>query len=290
MHLAEKYNMLPEIGHLLDKYASTLMDKGTRLDVVQLYRKAGRYVDAAKIMFELAEEELYKRSKPLKMKKLFVLAALLIEEHNRHRKLSIESAGMRNKSMFENFENDTDADVKLKMIDTAWHGAEAFHFLMLAHRQLYEGHAEAAMHTALCLKNYENILNAEDIYSIIALASSGCQAFGTCSRAFMKLESLESISQAKQQEYADLAMEIFTKHATRDPRLNHIECSSCSTIIPIWSGVCHSCGTRYPSCIVSGRLITNLASAWSCPTCHHSALYNKINLRDNCPLCHAVVK
>lgn len=46
--------MLPEIGRLLDKYASTLMDKGTRLDVVQLYRKAGRYLDAAKIMFDVS--------------------------------------------------------------------------------------------------------------------------------------------------------------------------------------------------------------------------------------------
>lgn len=290
VHLAEKYNMLPEIGRLLDKYASTLMDKGTRLDVVQLYRKAGRYLDAAKIMFDLAEEELYKRSKPLKLKKLFVLAALLVEEHNKHRRLSIDSAGMRNKSVFENFGNDSDDDVKLKIIDTAWHGAEAFHFLMLAHRQLYEGHAEAAMYTALCLKNYEDILNAEDVYSLLALSSSACQAFGTCSRAFMKLESLQSISQPKQQEYADLAMEVFTKHATRDPRSNHNECTSCSTVIPIWSGVCHSCGTRYPSCTASGRLITNLASAWSCSTCHHSAMYGEISLRDTCPLCHVAVK
>lgn len=54
MYLAEKYSMLPEIGRLLDKYASTLMDRGTRLDVVQLYRKAGQYIDAAKIMFEVS--------------------------------------------------------------------------------------------------------------------------------------------------------------------------------------------------------------------------------------------
>lgn len=56
------------------------------------------------------------------------------------------------------------------------------------------GFAEAAMHTALCLKNYEDILNTEEIYSLLSLASSACQAFGTCSRAFMKLENLESVS------------------------------------------------------------------------------------------------
>jgi WD repeat-containing protein 35 len=34
----------------------------------------------------------------------------------------------------------------------------------------------------------------EDIYSLLALASCANRAFGTCSRAFIKLESLEELA------------------------------------------------------------------------------------------------
>ena len=43
------------------------------------------------------------------------------------------------------------------------------HFLMLCQRQLYEGFVDAAMKTALHLRDYEDILNQEDIYSLLAL-------------------------------------------------------------------------------------------------------------------------
>lgn len=33
------------------------------------------------------------------------------------------------------------------MVDNAWRGAEAYHFFLLAQRQLYEGYMENAMHT-----------------------------------------------------------------------------------------------------------------------------------------------
>lgn len=34
---------------------------------------------------------------------------------------------------------DTDASADMRILDSAWRGAEAYHFLMLAHRQLYTG-------------------------------------------------------------------------------------------------------------------------------------------------------
>ena len=42
-----------------------------------------------------------------------------------------------NSLIMENL-NDS-ADLDYKMLDNAWRGAEAFHFLILAQRQLYEG-------------------------------------------------------------------------------------------------------------------------------------------------------
>ena len=56
-------------------------------------------------------------------------------------------------------------------LDNTWKGAEGYHFLMLCQRQLYEGFVDAAMKTALHLRDYEDILNQEDIYSLLALSS-----------------------------------------------------------------------------------------------------------------------
>ena len=67
-------------------------------------------------------------------------------------------------------------------LDNAWRGAEAYHFLMLCQKQLYEGFVDAAMKTALHLRDYEDILSQEDIYSLLALSSCANRAFGTTSR------------------------------------------------------------------------------------------------------------
>jgi hypothetical protein len=58
----------------------------------------------------------------------------------------------------------------------------------------FPGHADAAMKTALHLREYEDILETEDIYCILALASCANRAFGTCSKAFIRLESLEKVT------------------------------------------------------------------------------------------------
>lgn len=36
-----------------------------------------------------------------------------------------------------------------RMVDNAWRGAEAYHFFLLAQRQLYEGYMENAMRTGI---------------------------------------------------------------------------------------------------------------------------------------------
>jgi hypothetical protein len=58
-----------------------------------------------------------------------------------------------------------------RLVDNAWRGAEAYHFLMLTQRQLYEGFVDAAMKTALNLREYEDMLNPEEIYSLLGLSS-----------------------------------------------------------------------------------------------------------------------
>ncbi|KAF6214979.1 hypothetical protein GE061_009727 [Apolygus lucorum] len=277
--LAETYNMLPQIASLLDKYANTLIEKDRHLEVVQLYRKANRHLDAAKIMFQLAEKESKKRSKPVRIKKLFVLAALLVEDYQNLRNIA---SGDKSSDFMDNADG-----LDFKVVDGAWRGAEAYHFLMLAQRQLYEGHFVEAAMTSLSLKAYEDFIPIEEIYCLIALASVNAKIFGTASKAFMKLESIETFAESMREQYAELAMQVFINHPPKDPRGVFISCHTCSSPLPSWSGVCPGCESRYPVCIVTGRPLMNLTSAWTCKSCKHSASYSDIGVKQHCPLCHS---
>lgn len=44
---------MKEIKSLLSKYASHLLEKNKTLEVVELYRKAHHFLDAAKLMFKV---------------------------------------------------------------------------------------------------------------------------------------------------------------------------------------------------------------------------------------------
>jgi len=92
------------------------------------------------------------------------------------------------------FESEDGVEVDSQIVDNAWRGAEAYHFLMMAQRQLYQGLVDAAMKTALHLQEYDDLLDPEDVYCILALASCANRAFGTCSKAFIRLETLHQVS------------------------------------------------------------------------------------------------
>jgi hypothetical protein len=97
-------------------------------------------------------------------------------------------------------------------MDRAWRGAEASHFWMLAHRQLYSGDAQAAMRTALNLRRFDGVLPTRGVYSLLALAALCAGFFGQCSKAFMKLENLVDASEAEREAYVELAAAIFNAH------------------------------------------------------------------------------
>lgn len=290
VELARLYQ-LPEISNLLAKYATHLLEKNRIMEAVELYRKANHFLSAAKLLYQLAENEAQKKANPMRIKKLNVLAALLVEEHNSHkRQLTPGSAGGKSKALMGMFDSDDNLEVDSKIVDNAWRGAEAYHFLMLAQKQLYEGSVDAAMKTALHLQDYEDILDPEDIYCILALASCANRAFGTCSRAFIQLESLEKIPSERRQEYEQLATDIFTKYTPKDPRGTRAECSNCGSVVQDWSWVCQSCDTRFPACTATGRPLTSMSNMWTCNVCKHLASYNDASVRDNCPLCHSPVQ
>ena len=101
------------------------------------------------------------------------------------------------------------------------------------------------------------------------------------------MEALSELSEEAKEEYQQLAMDIFVKHSPKDSRSNRSECTSCETMIPDWCGVCPSCNTRFPVCVVTGRPLMDLSSAWTCLTCHHRAAEQDVAMRQHCPFCHA---
>ena len=84
MELAKKYNQPTQISSLLAKYASHLLEEDKVFQAIELYRKANHFLEGAKLLFNLASAETKKRSGPLRIKKLYVLGALLVEEHQQN--------------------------------------------------------------------------------------------------------------------------------------------------------------------------------------------------------------
>lgn len=296
IELAKRHN-IKEIDTLLAKYATHLLEKNKTLDAIELYRKANHFIDAAKLLFKVAGEVSDAKTNPLRAKKLYVLAALLVENYHEHVKMTNmkTASGKDKKSKREAtsalaglLEEDAIATDESKIIDNAWRGAEAYHFFLLAQRQMYEGAIDAAMKTALRLSDYEDVLDPVCINSLLALVSCANRAFGTCSKAFIKLESIESLTQEQKDAYEELALEIFTKHSPKDSRGNKAECTNCETMIPDWSQVCPNCDIKFPTCIVSGRPLLEY-QFWMCGTCKHRAYEQEINALNHCPLCHAPI-
>ncbi|KAM9319056.1 WD repeat-containing protein 35 isoform 2-T2 [Pholidichthys leucotaenia] len=279
VELARNHNM-KEIKSLLSKYASHLLEKNKTLEAVELYRKARHFLEAAKLMFKMADEEAKKRSRPLRVKKLYVLAAHLVENYHQQVKMAQQSKAKGKKSeatlalagLLE--EDATSADSRI--IDNAWRGAEAYHFFLLSQRQLYTGNAENAMLTALHLRDYEDVIPAVEIYSLLAVCSATCRAFAICSQAFVCLESLESLETDQRQQYEDLALQIFTKHPPKNTRALEQD-------RPLEGGE-----EKLPTCIVTGLPIQQY-QFWLCGVCKHCATEDKISNYSCCPLCHSVI-
>src|SRR5690606_12101327 len=122
-----------------------------------------------------------------------------------------------------------------KSLDNPWRGAEAFHFFMLAQRQLYEENLHDALNTSCRLMEYDDILDKKEVYSLIALTAFYVGNYQMCSKAFSKLESLESISSQEREAYKNLAISIFVKHPPKSGiKSPEHKCPNCSGTIHEW--------------------------------------------------------
>ena len=64
---------------------------------------------------------------------------------------------------------------------------------------------------ALVLRDYEDYIPPQQIYSLLALSSAVCQSFGWSSKAFIRLESMDGVNKKERQQYENTALEIFTR-------------------------------------------------------------------------------
>lgn len=87
-----------------------------------------------------------------------------------------------------------EASDNLEIIENAWHGAEGYHLLALVHSYLHEGQLHNAMIATLKLREFEDVIPTEELYCLLAVTSCLNNSFGVCSKAMIKLESLEEVN------------------------------------------------------------------------------------------------
>jgi WD repeat-containing protein 35 len=81
----------------------------------------------------------------------------------------------------------------------------------MAQRQLYSGQYRAALKTAIRVTEYELEIDTKQVYSLLALVAYYNKHWRECSRAFVKLEHLSSLSEEEKEKYENLAAKIFSK-------------------------------------------------------------------------------
>jgi WD repeat-containing protein 35 len=270
VELAEAHSF-PQIEGLLSKYATQLLEKGKELQAVELFRKANRCTDAAKLLAKLAQREGQTNFNPLRAKKLHVLSALEVERFSKRILDTTTTQGasvaQTTAQTLDNLMTHDKATGENKALDNAWHGAEAYHFYMLAQRQMYNGDIDAAMKTSLRLGDYEDVLNPKDIYSLIALTTFYNGHFQQCSKAFIRLETLPNCTPEELETYANLALEIFIENPPNDKKTRNQTCPNCGGAVKDWFCRCTSCDQKFNACTVTGRALVGNHGTNKCKVC-----------------------
>jgi WD repeat-containing protein 35 len=78
--MAEQHNFL-QIEALLSRYGQHLIEKGKKMEAIELYRKANKNTESAKLLCEIASELHIKKAFPLLIKKIYVLAAFEVDSY-----------------------------------------------------------------------------------------------------------------------------------------------------------------------------------------------------------------
>lgn len=296
---------IADVDMLLSKYSQQLMAKGRHFDVIELFRKANRINDTHAMLIKLIELIKSKSScdsvdkqkavrviKPLNMKKVYLLLAILHEENNdlNRKSLSSEKGNKTLDALLMDESNQRLNILKseqLKIFDKPWRGAEGYHFYINCHKHLHSGQYEYAMNTALNLMDYDDLIGVEEIYTLIAISSIANKNYYLASKAFIKLESEQIICERRRNLYQDLAAILFTKFPPKlSKTVQRDLCTHCETLITDYCSICPNCNVRFPVCLITGKPIMDNNKRWTCLRCKHYAFKTELSAFKNCPFCH----
>ena len=296
------YNM----EQLTNKFGSEFIKNGRKLDLVELFNKANMKLKVNKYLIEIACDMWKLRAKPLIIKKIYVLAALELENY----KNRISDSQIDNDEHIDNIEEsksrekEINSDINLdkkkintnysskeidKILFNSWRGAEAFHYYMLCQNQLYNKKFKEACKTSIRLTLYEKELGSEIVYRLIALCSYLNKSFAICSEALCTLEKLNSINKFRQDKYETLAQSIFVQFEPKNVDEKFFKCpnNECKQAVSEYDIYCKNCGMNFSGCVLTGASIFD-HHYFKCKQCHHRTKKSEVKKSTigNCPLCH----
>ena len=162
-----------------------------------VYNQTGLHKEAASMWSKFGGEHLGKNRLDLKRAKMFFCLAGHEIANQRKKSVGLPKSKAIMSTTAETFqilveENDLSKIPKTNNRDAEdiWHKAAAYHFLMLAHEQLYHKQFESAMKTAIQCIDFADAIDKEVVFSIIALSAYKSKNFGSCSKALIMLKSI----------------------------------------------------------------------------------------------------
>ena len=291
MEIAEKYNYY-EINDLLKNFSDDLLKKGKKMDLIDFFYKSHRYIDAAKLINQIAEEFILLKMNPLTMKKIYVFYALTMENYNpkvinKHYNEKLDKNDIQVKSTFDNLINTDLSNLTRKILNNYWRGAEAFHFYMLCQVHLYRNNYKDALKCSLRLVLYEKYLGTRNVYCLIALSAFLNKSYKYCSKAISILENLDYLSKRLRDGYRKLGINLFINNNVENIGERFLKCPNCNNEISEFALNCNQCRNNFSACVISGKSIFT-KDYFKCKRCSHKTLKSEIigkNIK-HCPMCH----
>ena len=256
-------------------------------------------MEAGKLLLEAAKESAEQMAPPLRTKKLYVMAALEIAAF-KERSLRAEvgqgtatsratrlatragqtlqgatrGAGNATQQTLAGLMKMDGAELAMREVGSAWDGALAYHFWLMAHRALYEANFEAAMLAAAVAQRVEGLLGTREVNSVLALSAFYAGYLRQCSRAFTRLQLLEGGRGKEAEALTELAFAVFSRQKPEDP-------SDGFDVDAL-----READVRSAVCIASAEPLDGRPTV-RCRTCGHSMLSEYAMGHVACPLCHS---
>jgi WD repeat-containing protein 35 len=86
-----------------------------------------------------------------------------------------------------------------------------------AQRLLYESDYIGALKASIRLCEYEKEIDPKKLYSLMVISAYYAENYQQCSRAFVKLKNLPSLSYREKKAFEQYAAHIFLEHPPRPP-------------------------------------------------------------------------